>query len=30
MQHGVNDAGIDHAAELFMAADSKMITVGGG
>lgn len=30
MQHGVGDAGIDHSAELFMAADSKMITIGGG
>ncbi|KAL0274112.1 UNVERIFIED_CONTAM: hypothetical protein PYX00_006616 [Menopon gallinae] len=30
MQHGVGDAGLDHSAELFMAADSKMITIGGG
>ncbi|XP_058808830.1 GTPase-activating protein skywalker isoform X2 [Phymastichus coffea] len=25
-----NDAKVDHSAELFMAADSKMITIGGG
>lgn len=25
-----NDKGIGHGSELFMAADSKMITIGGG
>ncbi|KAK6632106.1 hypothetical protein RUM44_007136 [Polyplax serrata] len=30
IQHGVGDAGLHHSAQLFMAADSKMITIGGG
>lgn len=27
---GIKSKAIDHSAELFMAADSKMITIGGG
>lgn len=25
-----SDKNVDHASELFMAADSKMLTIGGG
>lgn len=25
-----SDQNVDHASELFMAADSKMLTIGGG
>lgn len=27
---GIDSDNIDHSAELFMAADAKMITIGGG
>jgi hypothetical protein len=30
MDCGREDSAIDHSAELFMAADTKMITIGGG
>ena len=30
MEQGPGDKGVDHSAELFLAADSKMITIGGG
>jgi len=30
MDSSHNDARVHHSAELFMAADSKMITIGGG
>lgn len=30
MDSSHNDSRVHHSAELFMAADSKMITIGGG